>query len=75
MELRHQLTPHLTKLRLSGILQTLEARNRQTYPVRRPGSRKGGQPAGDNASGPHVRPHGDGTARALVRRCSAPTPH
>lgn len=29
MELRHQLTPHLTKLRLSGILQTLEARNRQ----------------------------------------------
>jgi DNA replication protein DnaC len=29
MELRHQLTPQLTKLRLSGILQTLEARNRQ----------------------------------------------
>jgi DNA replication protein DnaC len=29
VELRHQLTPHLTKLRLSGILQTLEARNRQ----------------------------------------------
>jgi len=29
MELRHQLTPHLTKLRLSGILQTLEARDRQ----------------------------------------------
>jgi DNA replication protein DnaC len=29
MELRHQLTPYLTKLRLSGILQTLEARNRQ----------------------------------------------
>jgi DNA replication protein DnaC len=29
MELRHQLTPHLTKLRLSGIVQTLEARNRQ----------------------------------------------
>ena len=29
MELTHQLTPHLTKLRLSGILQTLEARNRQ----------------------------------------------
>lgn len=29
MELKHQLTPYLTKLRLSGILQTLEARNRQ----------------------------------------------
>lgn len=29
MELRHQLTPYLTKLRLSGILQTLESRNRQ----------------------------------------------
>ncbi len=29
MELRHQLTPHLTKLRLSGILQTLETRDRQ----------------------------------------------
>jgi DNA replication protein DnaC len=29
MELRHQLTPYLTTLRLSGILQTLEARNRQ----------------------------------------------
>ena len=29
MELTHQLTPYLTKLRLSGILQTLEARNRQ----------------------------------------------
>ena len=29
VELRHQLTPHLTKLRLSGILQTLEARDRQ----------------------------------------------
>jgi DNA replication protein DnaC len=29
MDLRHQLTPHLTKLRLSGILQTLENRNRQ----------------------------------------------
>jgi DNA replication protein DnaC len=29
MELNHQLTPYLTKLRLSGILQTLEARNRQ----------------------------------------------
>ena len=29
MELRHQLTPYLIKLRLSGILQTLEARNRQ----------------------------------------------
>jgi len=29
MELRHQLTPHLTKLRLSGMLQTLEARDRQ----------------------------------------------
>jgi DNA replication protein DnaC len=29
MELTHQLTPYLTKLRLSGILQTLETRNRQ----------------------------------------------
>lgn len=29
MELTHQLAPYLTKLRLSGILQTLEARNRQ----------------------------------------------
>jgi len=29
MQLTHQLTPYLTKLRLSGILQTLEARNRQ----------------------------------------------
>lgn len=29
MELTHQLTPYLTKLRLSGILQTLEVRNRQ----------------------------------------------
>jgi len=29
MELMHQLTPHLKQLRLSGILQTLEARNRQ----------------------------------------------
>lgn len=29
MELNHQLTPYLTKLRLSGILQTLAARNRQ----------------------------------------------
>lgn len=29
MELTHQLTPYLTKLRLSGVLQTLEARNRQ----------------------------------------------
>ena len=29
MELNHQLTPHLTKLRLSGILQTIDVRNRQ----------------------------------------------
>lgn len=29
MELRHQLTPQLKHLRLSGILETLEARNRQ----------------------------------------------
>lgn len=29
MELRHQLAPHLSKLRLSGMLQTLEARDRQ----------------------------------------------
>jgi DNA replication protein DnaC len=29
MDLNHQLTPYLTKLRLSGILQTLEARSRQ----------------------------------------------
>jgi len=29
MELTHQLTPYLYKLRLSGILQTLETRNRQ----------------------------------------------
>jgi DNA replication protein DnaC len=29
MELKHQLTPYLTKLRLSGILQTLDGRNRQ----------------------------------------------
>jgi DNA replication protein DnaC len=29
MELRHQLTPHLKRLRLSGILETLEARNQQ----------------------------------------------
>jgi DNA replication protein DnaC len=29
MELNHQLTPHLKHLRLSGILETLEARHRQ----------------------------------------------
>jgi hypothetical protein len=29
MELMHQLTPHLKQLRLSGILETLEARNQQ----------------------------------------------
>jgi hypothetical protein len=29
MELNHQLTPYLTKLRLSGILQTLDTRSRQ----------------------------------------------
>jgi DNA replication protein DnaC len=29
MELKHPLTPYLTKLRLSGILQTLDGRNRQ----------------------------------------------
>ncbi len=29
MELKHQLTPHLKRLRLSGILETLDARNRQ----------------------------------------------
>jgi DNA replication protein DnaC len=29
MELKHQLTPHLKHLRLSGILETLDARNRQ----------------------------------------------
>jgi DNA replication protein DnaC len=29
MELMHQLAPHLRQLRLSGILETLEARNRQ----------------------------------------------
>jgi DNA replication protein DnaC len=29
MELIHQLTPHLKQLRLSGILETLEVRNRQ----------------------------------------------
>ena len=29
MELKHQLTPHLKHLRLSGILETLEARHRQ----------------------------------------------
>lgn len=29
MEMNHQLTPYLTKLRLSGILQTLEVRSRQ----------------------------------------------
>lgn len=29
MELKHQLTPDLTKLRLSGVLQTLDDRNRQ----------------------------------------------
>ena len=29
MELMHQLTPNLKHLRLSGILETLEARNRQ----------------------------------------------
>ena len=29
MELKHQLVPHLKHLRLSGILQTLDARNRQ----------------------------------------------
>lgn len=29
MELKHQLTPYLKRLRLSGILGTLEARNRQ----------------------------------------------
>ena len=29
MELKHQLTPHLKQLRLSGVLETLEARHRQ----------------------------------------------
>jgi DNA replication protein DnaC len=29
MELKHQLTPHLKHLRLSGILETLDARTRQ----------------------------------------------
>lgn len=29
MELKHQLTPHLKRLRLSGVLETLDARNRQ----------------------------------------------
>lgn len=29
MELRPQLTPHLKRLRLSGVLETLEARNQQ----------------------------------------------
>jgi DNA replication protein DnaC len=29
MELRHQLTPHLKRLRLSGILETLDSRNQQ----------------------------------------------
>ncbi len=29
MELKHQLIPHLKQLRLSGILETLEARHRQ----------------------------------------------
>jgi DNA replication protein DnaC len=29
MELKHQLTPHLKQLRLSGVLATLEARHRQ----------------------------------------------
>lgn len=29
MELRHQLQPHLKRLRLSGILETLESRNQQ----------------------------------------------
>jgi DNA replication protein DnaC len=29
VELKHQLTPHLKHLRLSGILETLDARNRQ----------------------------------------------
>lgn len=29
MELKHQLTPHLKRLRLSGVLETLEARHRQ----------------------------------------------
>ena len=30
MELKHHLTPKLKQLRLSGILQTLESRHRQT---------------------------------------------
>jgi DNA replication protein DnaC len=29
VELKHQLTPHLKHLRLSGVLETLDARNRQ----------------------------------------------
>ena len=29
MELKHQLTPHLKRLRLSGVLETLDARHRQ----------------------------------------------
>ncbi|MBU0490976.1 MAG: ATP-binding protein, partial [Chloroflexi bacterium] len=29
MELKHQLIPHLKHLRLSGVLDTLDARNRQ----------------------------------------------
>ena len=33
MELMHQMTPHLKQLRLSGILETLEARKRQAIAV------------------------------------------
>ena len=29
MELKHHLSPHLKRLRLAGILETLEARHRQ----------------------------------------------
>ena len=29
MELKHQLVPYLKQLRLSGVLETLDARNRQ----------------------------------------------
>ena len=34
MELIHQLTPHLKRLRLSGILETLEPRSQQAVDAR-----------------------------------------
>lgn len=58
MELMHHLTPQLKRLRLSGILETLEARNQQaiagqwSYVDFLPGSSRTRSPAGRRSSWP-----------------------